>query len=305
VRAYFRVNAARTQVAVSRDALERTRAIGRAAEARFAQGVATAVERAEARREVAQAEYNLAQAQSLEISASAALVVALGVEPGVHLEVAGNPSGPLPLRLVEKVDAYVQRALSARADLSAARARVPARGAAVSRTNAAYAPRIDAFGTAGGAVLGGRVDRVDLPTLKLPVFTAGVNLEWRLFDGGLREVQAEMARAQEAETEQQLLKLQHQVVQEVVTAYDEVNASLSRYRAATALFDTAATAEDAATRSYLNGLATLTDAMSAQKARALASAAKEQALADALVATTTLAFAAGELISAKAVPLSP
>jgi hypothetical protein len=47
-----------------------------------------------------------------------------------------------------------------------------------------------------------------------------------------------------------------------------------------------------------------TDAMNAQKARALASAAKEQAFADALIATTTLAFAAGELISAKAVPHS-
>src|SRR5207245_1657491 len=118
-------------------------------------------------------------------------------------------------------------------------------------------------------------------------------------------VQAAMAREQHDEAEQQLLKLRHQVVQEVVTSYHEVNASLSRYQAAAALFDTAATAEDAATQSYLNGLATLTDAMNAQKARALASAAREQAFAEALIATTTLAFAAGELISAKAVPHSP
>jgi hypothetical protein len=40
--------------------------------------------------------------------------------------------------------------------------------------------------------------------------------------------------------------------------------------------------------------------MNAQKARALAAAAKEQAFADALVATTTLAYAAGGLLSAKA-----
>jgi outer membrane protein TolC len=304
-RAYFRLNAARTQVAVSREALDRTRAIAKAAEARFAQGVATAVERAEARREVAQGEYNVAQAQSLEIAAAAALVSAIGIEPRVQVEVADNPSVPLPSRLAQKVDAYVEGALTARADLRAAAARLPASGAAVSRMNAAYAPRIQLVGTAGGAVLGGRVDGVDLPTLKLPIFTAGVNFEWLLWDGGLRELQTAMARAQLAEAEQQLVKLQHQVVQEVVTAYNEVNASLSRYQAATALFDTAATAEDAATKSYLNGLATLTDAMNAQKALALASAAKEQAFADALIARTTLAFAAGELISAKAVPHSP
>jgi len=304
-RAYFRLNAARTQVAVSRDALDRTRATAKAAEARFAQGVATAVERAEARREVAQAEYNVAQAQTIEIAAHAALVSAIGIEPTVHVEVAGNPSGPLPSRLEQKVDAYVEAALTARADLRAARARLPATGAGVSRATAAFAPRVDVFGTAGGAVLGARVDGAEQPTLKLPIFTAGVNFNWLLFDGGLREVQAAIARAQHAEAEQQLLKLQHQVVQDVVTAYNEVNSSLSRYQAATALFDTAATAEDAATKSYQNGLATLTDAMNAQKARALAWAAKEQAFAEALIATTTLAFAAGELLSAKAVPHSP
>jgi hypothetical protein len=61
----------------------------------------------------------------------------------------------------------------------------------------------------------------------------------------------------------------------------------------------------AAEKSYASGLATLTDAMNAQKARALASVAKEQAFADALIATVTLSHASGELISARAVPRSP
>src|SRR5262249_10907756 len=148
--------------------------------------------------------------------------------------------------------------------------------ARVSRSRAAYLPRVDVFGSAGGAVLGAHADGVDLPTLKLPIFTAGVNFHWQLFDGGLREVQAEVARSEQAEAEQQLRKLEHQVVQEVVTSYNEVNASLSRYHAATTLFETAATAEEAAGKSYLNGLATLSEALNAQKARALASAAKEQ-----------------------------
>jgi outer membrane protein len=304
-RAFFRLNAARAQVAVSRDALERTREIAKAAEARFAQGLATVVETAEARREVAQSEYSVAQAQSLEIAAYAALVSAVGIDPEVHLEAAGNASGALPARLARTVDAYVEEALTARADLRAARIRLPATDAVVTRSKAAYAPRVILTGTGGAAVLGAHVDGINLPTLTLPNFTVGVNFEWLLFDGGLREVQAEIARAQNAEAAQLLVKIQHQVVQEVVTAYNEVNASLSRYQAATALFDTAATAEAAVTKSYLNGLATFTDTMSAQKARALASAAKEQSFADALVATTTLAFTAGELLSARAVPQVP
>ena len=304
-RAYFHLSAARTQVAVSRDALERTRATAKAAEARFAQGVANAVERSEAQRELAQAEYNVAQAQSLEISAYATLVSALGIDSRVEIAVAPNPSHPLPSRVERSVDAYVDAALSARADLRAARAQLPATEAGVSRFNAAYAPRVDLSGTAGGAILGGEAGNLDFPTLKLPMFTASVVFHWLLYDGGLREVQAATARSQHAEAVQQLVKLQNQVVQEVVTAYHEVDASLSRYQASIALFETAAIAEDAATKSYLNGLATLTEAMNAQKARALALASKEQAFADALVATTTLSFAAGELLSSKAVPQSP
>src|SRR5262245_41869728 len=86
-RAYFRLNAVRAQVAASRDALDRTRAVADAAEARFTRGVANAVERAEARREVAQADYHLAQAQSVEISARAALVTAMGIDPRANLQV--------------------------------------------------------------------------------------------------------------------------------------------------------------------------------------------------------------------------
>src|SRR5262249_6808369 len=115
-RAYFRLNAARAQVAVNRDALERTRATARAAEARFTQGLATAVERAEGHREVAQAEYNVAQAQTGEIAAHAALVSALGIDPRTEIEVAAHPSHPLPSRLAQKLDAYVEAALRARPD---------------------------------------------------------------------------------------------------------------------------------------------------------------------------------------------
>jgi outer membrane protein TolC len=301
-RAYFRLNAARTQVAVSRDSLERTRAIAKAAEARFDRGVATSVELSEAKREVAQAELAVAQAEALEIAADASLIAAVGVEPRLHLGIARSESGPLPSRLERTIDSYVEEALTARADLRAARAKLPASEAHVSQTLATFIPKIKVFGTAGGAIFGAHIDGTDLPTLSIPAFTTGVNFEWLIFDGGLREVQAETARSQRDEAREQLRKLELQVVQEVVTAYHEANASLSRYRAAIALYDTAATAESATTKSYLNGLATLTEAMNAQKARATAQAAREQAFADALVARTTLAFAVGQLISAKAVP---
>jgi outer membrane protein TolC len=300
--AYFRLNAARALVAVSGDALERTRAIAKAADARYAQGIATVVEVSEARREVAQSEYNLTQAQAAEVIAYATLVSALGIDPVAHLEVATNPIRDLPVRLDQKVDAYVESALATRPDLRAARARLPSTEASISRSKAAYAPRVTLVGTAGAAVLGAHIAGQSLPTVTLPNLTAGATFEWLLFDGGVRDIQSEIARSQHNEAVQQLIRLEHQAVQQVTTAYNEVNANFSRFRAASALFSTATIAEDAVTKSYLNGLATLSDAMNAQKARSLASGAREQAFADALIAAASLAFASGALTSSNALP---
>ncbi|MCU1277505.1 MAG: Outer rane efflux protein, partial [bacterium] len=300
--AYFRLSAARALVAVSRDALERTRAIAKAADARYAHGLATVVELTQARREVAQSEYDLTQAQAIEVIGYATLVSAIGIDPIAHLEVAANPVRDLPSRLDQKVDAYVESALATRPDLRAARARLPSTEAAVSRNRAAYAPRVTLTGTAGAAILGAHIDGQSLPTVTLPNLTAGATFEWLLFDGGLRDVQSEIARSRYREAAQELIKLEQQAIQQVTTAYNEVNANFSRFQAATALSSSATVAEDAVTQSYLNGLATLTEAMNAGKARSLASGAKEQAFADALIAAATLAFASGALTAASAVP---
>jgi outer membrane protein TolC len=304
-RAYYRLGAARAMVAGNREALERTRSIAQGAEARYEKGIATVVEVSEARREVAQAEYNLAQAQAGEVIASASLISVMGIEPVAQLRVATGPSRDLPARLDQKVDAYVEAAIQSRADLRAARARLPSTEAQVSRSKAAYAPRISLSGTAGAAIVGANVGDLPSQTLTLPNVTALATLEWTVFDQGLRDIQTALARSQHDEAVQQLIKLEHQTSQEVISAYNELNANLSRFGAATELLKTATVAEEAAEKSYTNGLATLTDAMSAQKARALASAAKDQSFADALVSSVTLAFASGQLISARAVPYSP
>jgi outer membrane protein TolC len=301
-RAYFRLGAAQAQVTVNRDALERTRSIAKAADARYAQGVATVVELSEAKREVAQAEYNLTQAEAGEVIGYAALVSAMGIDPGVRLAVGITPSLELPTRLDDKVDRYVESALAKRPDLYAARAHLPSTAAGVSKSEAAYWPRIDLVGTGGAALLGAKVDGLGVQTVTIPNLSIGAIAEWMVFDGGLRDIRKEIARSQHTEAEQELIKLEQQVVQEVTTNYNELNANLSRYRAASALLGTARVADDAVTKSYTNGLATLTDAMNAQKARSFALGAKEQAFADALIAAASLAYSSGELVSATAVP---
>ncbi len=112
-RAYLRLSAARAQTAVARDALERTRAIAKGAEERYAQGIATTVEVTEARREVASAEYNVVQAEAAETTVYTALLSTMGVDPVLRLNIASNPSRELPAQLEGEVQAFASCSFAA------------------------------------------------------------------------------------------------------------------------------------------------------------------------------------------------
>ena len=301
-RTYFRLGAARAQVKVAQDALERTMTIDQSAEAKFGRGLATAVEVAEARREVAQADYSLSEARAAEKVAQSALLTALGVDPRMTLAIETLSSGALADSLRQPVDGYLQSALASRPDLGAAQAHASQADAMIDHANSTWLPKLSLVGTGGLQWLGAKTAGTSTNTATIPQVTALANLEWLLFDGGAREGSAEIARARRDEADLEIRKLRNVASQEVLSAYDEANAALSRYRAAQALERTAAVADDATARSYSNGLSTLAEAASAQKAHSLASAAKEQAYAEARIATTLLTFAAGQLRGVGAIP---
>ena len=286
---------------MAQDALERTRTIAQSAEARFGRGLATTVEVAEGRREVAQAEYGLTEARAAETAAVSALLTAMGVDPRIAMDIDTASSRPLVESLREPVDAYLKTALASRPDLLVAGAHSARAEALVDHANSHYWPRLSLIGT-GAQVLGAKVGGAPSQTVTVPTVTALASLEWLLLDGGAREGGVEIARAHREEAEQEIRKLRNSASQEVLSAYDQANAALSRYRAADALERTAAVANDSTTRSYEHGLSTLADAAAAQKAYSLASAAKEKSYAEARVAATALIFAAGQLRGVAAIP---
>jgi outer membrane protein len=301
-RTYFRLGAARAQAKVSQEALDRTRTIAQAAEARFGRGLVTAVEVAEARREVAQAEYEVSEARAAERVARSALLTAMGIDPRITLEIDTLSSGALAQSLRDPVDGYLQSALASRPDLLAARAQASRADAIVDQAGSTYIPRLSLIGTGGLQTLGAKASGDSFTTATIPHVTAMASLEWLLLDGGAREGGVEIAKARRDEAELHIRKLRNVASQEVLSAYDEANAALSRYRATQELERTAAIADDATEAAYGHGLSTLADAARTQKAHALASAAKERAYADARITATVLTFAAGELRSVSAIP---
>ncbi len=218
-RAYFRLGAARAQVAVNRDALERTRAIAKAADARYAQGVATVVELSEAKREVAQAEYNLTQATGGRDQRVRDAGVGDGHRPGrpAQRRHQPEPGAAQPARR----EGRPLRGVRAREATGPAVPRAPGfrppprrcRGASRPTGRASPWPAPGAPRCSAPRSTGSRMKTVTIPNLTIAAIA-----EWMVFDGGLRDLQKEIARSQHSEAEQELLKLEQQIVQEVMTA---------------------------------------------------------------------------------------
>ena len=301
-KAFFGLGAARAQVRVAEEALERSRTIARSAEARFGRGLATTVEVAEGRREVAQAEYGRTEARSAETAAQSALLTAMGVDPRIALDVETVTSRPLAESLRQPVDSYVETALASRPDLLAASAHSAGADALIDQATSRYLPRLTLLGTGGAQVLGAKAGEGSFRSVTIPTVTALASLEWLILDGGAREGGVDIARASREEANLEVGKRRNAASQEVLSAYDAANAALARYHAAVELERAAAVADDATSSSHQHGLSTLTDAASAQRAHSLASAAKERAYAEARIAMTALTFTAGQLRGVAAIP---
>jgi outer membrane protein len=98
-RDYFALDAARASVRVAEHAAEIAQRTQDISEGRHSQGVATVVDVAQARRQSAQAHYDLVRARGAERTAYSALVASMGVDPNGTLE-ARSGSATLQLSSV-------------------------------------------------------------------------------------------------------------------------------------------------------------------------------------------------------------
>jgi outer membrane protein TolC len=299
-KAFFNLNAAQAQVAVAREALEHAKKTAEAVEARRNRGVATVVEETHARREVVQAEYNLAQASALEANAHASLLEAMGADPLAHIRVEPNTSHPLPSSLGDDVERYVRAALKQRPDVLAALSRVRAADANVVLAKSTFLPKLGFAGAIGAEILGVSIEGSRFREQTLPTGSALFQLDWALWDSGVRLAQVKIAQSQRAEAEYALARVQDSAIRQVIAAYREVATGLQRHHAAEALAQAADVAEDAAAEAYKNGVGTYTEYITAQTARVQAHSVREASYAEVLTAAAALAFGTGELTSADA-----
>jgi outer membrane protein TolC len=296
-RAYFTLDGADAALRGARQALADAKVVQQSAEALFGRGLDTIVDVQLARRGAAQAQYDLAQAEAARHDAIYTLLAALDLPPTTKLRVVGAAERPLPPRTARNVDDVLGEALRRRPDLLAAVAHLRASDAEIAAARSGLFPKLSLSANVQGNI--GRLSVDNAPYLGVvkPQGAALLKLEWPLYEGGLLQNKLALAQSKREEAAAELKGRTDQALREVALAYDQVDTGLQQYDAAVALQTASETAFHSASDSYAHGVATLTDATSAQTGLATARAAVARAHAQSLINAAALAFATGELTS--------
>jgi outer membrane protein len=296
-RAYFTLDGVNAQLEAARKSLQDARQLQQASEALQGRGLGTVVSTQIAKRNTAQADYEIAQATSAQHGALYTLLQALELPPMTKLQVQNSYDRPLARATARTVDKLMADALRQRADLLANLAQLRAADFAVLEARGAMSPKLlidsNVQGNLGRiSVDGGRYETVDQPQTGL-----FLRFEWPLYQGGLRQNRVRLAESRRDAAQDTLEASNSAILHEVAIAYDQVQTGLSQYDAAVALRSAAQSAFDSAGDAFSHGVGSFNDAVNASTALDAARATLARAHAQALVNAAGLAFAAGELTS--------
>lgn len=301
--AYFQYGAARSQTRINRETLANAKVVLAASQARLKQGVATTMEVAQAKQQVAQGQFDLTQANGRERNTYHYLLESMGISPTTTIKVQNFAARPLPRSVPSDLDKLIAASLRRRPDVQAAFARVKANKQGIVAARAEFMPKIALTGslsqTIGHYSLNdSRFGAMASVNANQPNAALLVGISLPIFDGGLRDARMDAAIAQAAASQQEFAQLQNTAAREIVVAYDVLRTSLAGHAAALELVNAAQTNYDAALDYFKNGLGTLADVSVAQTGLLKAQFARAQARSDSFSAAATMAFATGQLTNA-------
>jgi outer membrane protein len=296
-RDYFGLDAARAKLRVAEQALKNATIVEDAVGMRRAHGLATTVDVAQAKRQTAQARFDVERTTGSSRAAYAALIASMGIAPTAPLAVADSAQLTLPAAPSENVDRLVEQALSDRPDLIAAAGKIRAAEANLEKERADYYPTVS-LAAQGYQNLGAlSADGSRYYSVNRPGGSVLLQLSWSLFDGGAREARTATARSEIAEAHDSLNHAQDLAVKQVTDSYDALKTGLAEHAAAIALRDAARTAYDAALDAYRHGVGTYLDLVHDETALTQADSEFEDARANALSAGAALAFSTGAIVN--------
>jgi outer membrane protein TolC len=205
--AYYGVASLKEATGVSERLLEIARRQEQDARVRFQAGTIAKVGLLRAEIDRARAEQDLKRARNAFASAKVALATLL--DRDADFDVAEPPSPPLAER--PDTDALVRTALERRLDVQAAREQIGAARAGRTAAVGRYLPNVGAFW---------RYQRQDVAGLtgSADNWAAGLQLQWQILDGGLRESDIREGNARIVEAEVSARRAEARARQEVLQA---------------------------------------------------------------------------------------
>ena len=294
-RAYFSLDGADAALRAAEQALKDAQELQSSAEALQGRGLATIVALQEARRNTAQRRYDLALAHTAQHDAVYALLTAMDLPPTTSLQTLDVSTRPLPQPAGITLERLLANALRQRPDLIAAVAKLRASDEGIAAARSEFLPKVSVSANIQGNLGQISVDGTPYEGVKEPQAGVFLNFHWPLYQGGLLQNKLREAESQHDEAMAAVEEIRNQALREVALAYDQLETGLQQYDAARAFQTAAETAFSSASDSYAHGIATFTDAATAEASLAAARADVVRAHTQSLVNAAALAFATGAL----------
>ncbi|MFZ0706054.1 MAG: TolC family protein [Candidatus Korobacteraceae bacterium] len=295
--AYYRVLSTAAQQQAAEVSLLNAQTVQQSAEDRLKNGLATLPDVLEARSATAQAQFDLQSAIGSAEIARGDLATALGTSATISVKVEPITSLETPNSVEGTVEQLIDRALQQRPDLMQQVADLRARQAAEKEAKSAYYPTLSTSILAGPEALYGFQEQFPAAQTSLLTGSAGLTLNWTIFDGGARRSALARAEADSRAATSQINVTRNQIADEVWRAYSNVKTAFRQREAATALLQAAEQSYDAALEAYKYGVRNLLDVTAAQRALAQARSSDISAQTQVLTSLAELAFRTGDLLN--------
>lgn len=293
--AYYAHAAAKARLSVAEEALANSHKVREAVEQRLKNGLATTVELALARQQVAQSVLRRVNAEGLERNTYQTLLAAAGLPATSKVRISGLEQRDLPRSAPSLTDEAIRTALSRRPDLQASYAALGVAEAGVAAAEADFLPKVYLAAVAGSNRTNFEVGH--LPELRHRSSTSAVliGVTVPLYDAGLRSARRRDAEIHADNAKRIFQQAQQDALREIIMAQDVLHSALASYYAADELTRTASIAYDAALEAYRHGVGTVTAAMEAATGLLDARSAHADAYAASLSAAAGLAFVMGAM----------
>jgi len=296
---FFDLLKARGEVSALEDALERLQAGVEAAKAFAGVRLAPYVDVLQAESDLADTRQRLSQARievaNLRVNLNALL--GLPARSPTHYE---GDLRDLSMVLPWTVDQCLARAEQLRADLKVARKSLAMAEKQAKMVTGRYWPKIDLqagyihqerdYPDPGRSITGATIDR----DYSSNYWTAGVNLEWRLFEGTRTHFEYRRASAEIGRLRAALRDTRDQVRAQVETSYQSMTEARERIDAAESGLELASETHERAQKRFESRVGTIIELLDAQERLTRAQINLSQARADYQTALANLLYAMGE-----------